>query len=210
MNEPILIGLCGRSGVGKGYVCALFAAHGIPSVDTDAVYRAMTAPAPVLSPCMKELAAEFGASVVLPDHSLDRAAMRRIVFAEDGTSARRRLNEITHAHILRETNRLAADYAAAGFPLVIIDAPLLFESGFDRMCRFRVCVTASAETSVARIMRRDAISREAAEARLAAQIPEEELVHRCEYRIENEVNSNTLDTQVASVAASIRAKCGLV
>ena len=209
MSEPTLIGLCGRSGAGKSYVCARFAALGIPAVDTDAVYRTMTAPAPVLSPCMAEIAAAFGESIVLPDHSLDRAAVRRIVFSPGGESARQRLNRITHTHILKETMRMAHRYTEEGYPLVIIDAPLLFESGFDRMCRFTICVTASEETSVERIMRRDNLTSEAARARLATQLPEKELVRRCNYRIVNEPDNDTLDEQIASVAASIRAACGI-
>ncbi len=63
-NNPVLVGLCGRSGSGKGYVSELFAEIGIPSVDTDAVYREMTSPSEMLSPCMKELAERFGREVV--------------------------------------------------------------------------------------------------------------------------------------------------
>ena len=54
----MLVGLCGRSGSGKGYIGKMFAEYGIPSVDTDAVYRGMTGPVSgkdALSPCMTEL-----------------------------------------------------------------------------------------------------------------------------------------------------------
>jgi len=204
MNKPILIGLCGRSGAGKGYVCRLFAERGIPSVDTDAVYREMTAPAEALSPCMRELAEAFGEAIVLPDNSLNRRAMSAIVFAPDGAEARERLNLITHAHILRETMRLADEYAADGARFVIIDAPLLFESGFDRLCRYTVCVTASEDASVARIIRRDGITEDAARARLAAQLSPETLTARCDFTIENELHCDTLHEQIDRVIEKLQ------
>lgn len=200
MNEPMLIGLCGRSGTGKGYVCRLFREYGIPSVDTDAVYRTMTGPAEQLSPCMEELCQAFGDGILLPDHSLNRTALAATVFSEQGTAARETLNRITHAHIKRESLALAAEYAQNGFPAVILDAPLLFESGFHALCRYTVCVSASTETSTRRIMERDGISESAARSRLKAQLPQEELLSRCDYHIENELHCETIRSQVAALA----------
>jgi len=201
--EVVLIGMCGRSGSGKGYVCRLFEKYGIPSIDTDAVYRKMTAPAAETSLCMRELAAEFGSQIVLEDNSLNRPLLSSIVFAENGEKARAALNRITHAHILRETLRLADEYAAQGKKYVIIDAPLLFESGFDKMCRFTVCVCASLETSVSRIMKRDGIGEDAARRRLASQIKPEELAERCDFRIDNELQCDDLHEQIGEVIRKI-------
>ena len=204
MNEPVRIGLCGRSGAGKGYVCRLFAEIGIPSVDTDAVYREMTGPCDVLSPCMQELIAAFGEEICNTDHSLNRPVLSSIVFGEGGAESLAELNRITHKHILRETENRVADFARQGFRFVIIDAPVLFESGFDSMCRFTVCVTASQETSVTRIMQRDGITEEAALRRLAAQKSNEELIGRCDFHIENELHCETLRMQIGQIAASMK------
>lgn len=204
MTEPVRIGLCGRSGTGKGYVCRIFAEMGIPSVDTDAVYREMTGPCEILSPCMEELIGAFGDSVCREDRSLNRPVLSSIVFAEGGAEALARLNRITHRHILQETEKRIRDFASQGYSFVIIDAPVLFESGFDSMCRFTVCVTASQETSVMRIMQRDGISEEAAVRRLAAQKTNEELIRLCDFHIENELHCGTLHEQIARVAAAMR------
>ncbi len=203
VNNVLLIGLCGRSGSGKGYVCRKFAAHGIPSVDTDAIYREMTAPSAVLSPCMQELREEFGDSIVSVDGSLDRRALSSIVFSADGEEKRAVLNRITHRHILESTARIAAEYAAAGAPAVIIDAPLLFESGFDTHCACTVCVTAPTEVSVQRIVQRDGITEEEAHRRLAAQISAEKLIARCDYHIENGLCCPDLEEQVLQVVRAI-------
>lgn len=208
MGEPVRIGLCGRSGSGKGYVSHLFAEFGIPAIDTDAVYREMTAPAAQLSPCMAELVDTFGEAIALPDHSLNRRALADIVFSEQGTEARQTLNRITHTHILTETERRVAALGASGVRYVIIDAPLLFESGFDAMCRFTVCVLASDETSVARIVQRDGISEADAYKRLKTQLSVAELQDRCDYSIENDLHSETLRQQVETIVCAMRRAVG--
>ena len=204
MPEPVLIGLCGRSGSGKGYVSRIFFQAGIPAVDTDALYRNMTSSSPELSPCMSDLHAAFGDAVVHPDNSLNRRALADIVFDKNNTAARQQLNRITHAHILTETKKVIAEYGESGFRYVLIDAPLLFESGFDRMCRYTVCVTASDETSIARIVQRDGISEEEARRRLAAQIPQQELVRRCDFHIANDGGFPSVEEQTAAVIKAIR------
>ncbi|MBQ3708143.1 MAG: dephospho-CoA kinase [Clostridia bacterium] len=181
----MLVGLCGRSGAGKGYVSALFACHGIPSVDTDAVYREMTGPTDALSPCMLALRDRFGDGIVSSDGSLDRAAMRALVFCGD-TDALDDLNRITHRFILDETRRQANALYEEGFPIVLIDAPLLFESGFDAECERVICVTAPEEILVRRIMKRDGITEEDALRRLAAQKPYSELEARADEVIVND------------------------
>lgn len=177
-----IIGMCGGSGAGKGYVCGVFATRGIPSIDTDGIYHAMTSGP---SPCLSELTAHFGAGILQADGSLDRRALSAIVFAPDGAEKLKLLNAITHKYIKTETEKEIERCRAEGCPAVIVDAPALFESGFDRMCDLVVGVFAPYETRISRIMARDGLSRERAEARLAKQIPDSELIPRCHYCIHN-------------------------
>ena len=134
--------------------------------------------------------------------------MAKIVFGSDGAAARNTLNRITHKHILNKVSEKIDCYAMQGYSCVIVDAPLLFESGFDKLCRFTVCVTASDETSVRRIVRRDGISETDARRRLLTQIPAKELIARCDFHILNEMGADTLDGQIAQVIASMREKAG--
>lgn len=184
----MLVGLCGRSGSGKGYIGKMFAEYGVPSVDTDAVYRGMTGPVSDrtnLSPCMRELVERFGEQVLAGDLSLDRAVMRSLVFGND-KAALAALNRITHRHILAETQVMAEQFYRGGSPIVLIDAPVLYESGFDRMCERVVCVTAPEEVIVRRIIKRDGLSEEDAKKRLASQKPVSELEDRADYVIFND------------------------
>ncbi len=198
----MLVGLCGRSGSGKGYVSAIFEEFGIPSIDTDAVYRDMTSPAAKLSPCMLELVARFGETILSPDNSLNRVAMRSLVFGGD-TDALNDLNAIAHKHILARTEEIAAELYNNGARIVLVDAPLLYESGFDAKCERVVCVSAPEETVIARIMKRDGISRDAAEQRLSTQIAASDLSSRADYVIVNDCDKDTLIRRVKDCAEEL-------
>ncbi len=203
-KRVMLVGLCGRSGAGKGYVSALFAERGIPAIDTDQVYREMTGPTSERSPCMQELCEYFGEHIAAPDGSLDRAVMRNIVFSGDPEPLQA-LNCITHKHILVETKRRAAELSQKGSTIVLIDAPVLYESGFDRFCRAVVCVTAPEEKLVRRIMRRDGLSEEDARRRLASQKSTAELEERADFLLENTGDDVALIRQIDGCIERLRA-----
>lgn len=202
-ERAMLVGLCGRSGSGKGYVSTLFSEIGIPSIDTDAVYRGMTSPAETLSPCMQELVDRFGKGILNPDNALDRGAMRALVFG-DNRQALADLNCITHKHILKETLTIANELSGDGYDIVLIDAPLLFESGFHEMCACSICVTAPESTVLRRIMRRDGISEDDARRRLATQKSVDELIKKSDFQIVNDCEREILLERVRDVAERIR------
>lgn len=193
-----IIGLCGGSGAGKGYVCGIFARHGVPAIDTDAVYHEIIAKR---TPCVTELEATFGSSVVRDDGSLNRERLAAIVFADGAKDKLQALNRITHKYIKTETEHGIETHRQNGAPAVIVDAPALFESGFDKMCDLTVGVFADRETRIARIMERDGISRERAEARIARQIPDGELKAKCRYCILN--NGEDVESQVRQILSDV-------
>lgn len=178
----VIVGLCGNSGSGKGYVCNRFSSYGVAFIDTDKVYREE-----VLTDerCKSELVGYFG-SCILKNGQVSKKRLAPLVFEGEGAPARlEMLNKITHKYIKIKTDELVDMYDKQGYPAVLIDAPVLFESGFDSMCHVTVCVTAPYETKIARIMKRDNVSREKAEARLKTQLGEDELIKRCTYAINN-------------------------
>ena len=169
---PVLIGLCGRSGAGKGTVGLFFAEEGIPVIDTDAVYREMTGPCGEggsLSPCMLAVSEIFGPDAVCEDGSLNRTYVSSVVFSAGGKEKRELHNDVTHRLILEEAERRAEKLKAEGYGAVIIDAPLLIESGFYKKCDLVVAVDAPDDVLVRRITLRDGITEAQARARLAAQ-----------------------------------------
>ena len=160
------IGLTGPSGAGKGTVAMLFARFGVPSVDTDAVYHELLLPP---SACLDELAGTFGKGILAADGSLNRSALAALVFDPDHPRRLTTLNQITHRYILERTRELCAGYEKAGMAAVLIDAPVLFESGFDKECDRTLAVLAAPSIRLARIMSRDGLDKAAAEARMDAQ-----------------------------------------
>ncbi len=197
----LVVGLAGGSGSGKGAVSELFAKRGFAVVDTDAVYRELTDGS---SLCLIELAREFGEEIISSSGSLDRVRLADLVFSGEGRELRRaRLNAIAHRHILDETRRRLTAFRAQGYPAAIVDAPLLFESGFDRECDITVCVIAKPDIRISRIIARDGITPEAAERRIAAQIPSEELSRRCTYTLENNSDFEALSKSVDTIAKKI-------
>ncbi|MGQ7936389.1 dephospho-CoA kinase [Paraburkholderia sp. D1E] len=160
------VGLTGGIGSGKSTVADLFAAHGVPLVDTDLIAHRITAPHGIAMP---QIAAEFGDSFVAADGSLDRARMRTLVFSEDG--ARKRLESITHPLIRAETER---EQREAQGPYVIVVVPLLVESGNWKTRVNRVLtVDCSVETQISRVMSRNGFSREQVLAIIARQATRE-------------------------------------
>ena len=151
----LIIGLCGGSGSGKGYVCKLFEKYDIPHIDTDRLYREVTVKKG--SRCLSELCEACGYGILDQEGELNRKVLADIVFLKNGTKV---LNEITHKHIKVDTDILIEKYKEQGKRAVLVDAPVLFESGFDRMCDYTICVVASYEARLERILKRDNITEE--------------------------------------------------
>jgi len=161
-----VVGLTGGIGSGKSTVADLFAAHGVPLVDTDLIAHRITAPHGMAMP---QIAAEFGKEFVAADGSLDRARMRTLVFSDD--AARKRLENITHPLIRAETER---EQREATGPYVIVVVPLLVESGSWKTRVNRVlAVDCSVETQISRVMNRNGFSREQVLAIIARQATRE-------------------------------------
>ena len=195
----LVIGLCGGSGSGKGEVCRRFLNYGILSLDTDKIYRDLLS---WRSDCFNELVCAFGEGILLPDGSLDRKRLASMVFCGvDAKEKKALLEKITHKHILNfvraEIKKLAQSSERP--PAVIVDAPLLYESGFDKECNLVIAVLCDKDIRISRIMKRDGITRKAAEERINSQISDEVLAQRADFTIINDGNFD-LDAQVNEMA----------
>jgi dephospho-CoA kinase len=187
-----VVGLTGGIGSGKSTVADLFAARGVPVVDTDVIAHRITAPHGVAMP---QIEAEFGPSFVAADGSMDRARMRALVFGDE--AAKKRLEAITHPLIRSETERETRD---ARGPYAIVVVPLLVESGSWKTRVNRVLdVDCSVDTQIERVMRRNGFPREQVLAIIARQATREARVAAADDVIENDGAS--VDTLTRGVDA---------
>ena len=191
MSAPPRIGLTGGIASGKSMIADMFAALGVPVIDTDVIARDVVAPA---QPALDEIRHEFGDDAFDADGEFDRAAMRRIVFADD--DARGRLEAILHPRIQ------AAAYAeaeAAGGPYQIIVVPLLTESPIRDFVDRVLVVDCDEQTQIRRLMARDGESEGQARRILAAQASREDRLAIADDIIDNDHDIEEAERQVAAL-----------
>jgi dephospho-CoA kinase len=185
----LLVGLTGGIGSGKSAAADLFAELGAAVVDTDVIAHRLTVPGGAAMPRIREA---FGDGVIAPDGALDRAAMRKRVFAD--AAAKARLEAILHPLIRAEADRLCAEARA---PYVVLVVPLLVESGGYRSRVQRVAVVDCSERiQVERVMRRSGLSEEEARAIMAAQATREQRLAAADDVIDNGGDLAALRAQV--------------
>ncbi len=197
-----VIGITGGSGAGKGLVCEILEKQGIHSIDTDRVSREISGRG---SPCLVELTQAFGTDILTEAGELNRGKLAERVFMEPNAEERVRLldilNRITHKHILSACEAWLEERGREGDTAAAVDAPLLFESGFDARCDCIWGVTASPEVRIQRIIQRDCISEEMARNRIASQHTDEFLYQRCNAVIHNNGTRAETEKQVVSLLA---------
>ncbi len=190
-----VIGLCGGSGVGKGHVSKMFSELGISAIDTDAVYHELTSHS---SACLDEIRLAFGNCVINEHGALDRAALSKIVFSNK--EKHKLLGDITYRHILARVRQTINDLAGKGARCVIVDAPMLFESGFDKECDITLGVVADDSIRIKRITERDGITLERAKSRIANQLSCDTIREKCDFIIDNNGDNISLKKQVRELA----------
>ncbi|MDR1995292.1 dephospho-CoA kinase [Azonexus sp.] len=184
-----VVGLTGGIGSGKSRVGELFVERGAALVDTDAIAHQLTGPGGAALPA---LLAEFGPQVVDARGALDRAAMRRQVFADP--TRRRRLEAILHPLIGQEADRRCR---AAAAPYVILAVPLLVESGGYRdRCQRILVVDCPEELQIARVMARNGHDELAVRGIMAAQATRAERLAVADDVIANDGDFAALAAQV--------------
>lgn len=202
MSE-FIVGVTGGVASGKSEVTRRFEALGVPVADADVAARTAVEPG---SDGLAEVVAAFGADVLAPDGSLDRAAMRRHVFGDE--AARRRLEAIIHPRV--RANLRAACEAASG-PYAIAAIPLLAESGgreaYPWLSRILV-VDVPLDVQRARVMARDRVDAELAQRMIAAQATRDQRLAIADDVIVNDGPVELLVPHVAALDRRYRALAG--
>lgn len=194
--SPILVaGLTGGIASGKTSVSGMLAAKGAHVIDADRVGHDVIAPG---GEAYEEVVAAFGREILAPDGAIDRRGLGAIVFAD--AAQLKRLNAISHprmatrmAEAIAELRARPADQAP---PLIVLDAAILLEAGWDVLCGEVWVVVTAPETALERLMARNRLSRAEAQARLSAQIGNDERTARARRVIRNDGTLEELRGQV--------------
>ncbi|XP_034255591.1 dephospho-CoA kinase domain-containing protein isoform X2 [Thrips palmi] len=132
----------------------------------------------------KKIKEEFGEEILLPSGKLNREKLGEIIFGD--IDKRRKLNEWTHPEIHRTIMFEVLRYFLAGHRYVVLDLPLLFESGVMLSYIYKIiCVTCTPEQQLERLIKRNSMSKHLAEQRIAAQMPLEVKCEKAHYIIDN-------------------------
>lgn len=186
-----VVGLTGGIGSGKSTVCRLFEELGVPVLDADVVAREVVAPG---SPALEAIAADFGREVIGAGGALDRAALRRRVFADPHD--RERLEALLHPLIRA---RITAAIGRIEAPYCVVSIPLLVESGWIDLVDRIAVVDVPESVQKERTARRDGLTAAEVEAIMRTQAGRAQRLAHADDVIHNEGDLNHLRAQVEAL-----------
>ncbi|MET0799800.1 MAG: dephospho-CoA kinase [Actinomycetota bacterium] len=193
----LLVGLTGGIGSGKSTVARMLASRGAVVLDSDVLARDVVEPGTRGFVAVLE---RFGQGVVAPDGTLDRGALASIVFADD--RARADLEAIVHPEVERRIAEAIAAHAQTD-EVIVVDSPLLIETGAHEGFPVMVVVAASTDARLARLVARG-MAESDARARMNAQMPLEDKAPLADVLLDNDGTTADLEQQVDRLWADLR------
>lgn len=175
-----VVGVTGNSGSGKSVISAILLEFGGFIIDADKIAHSVLLNG---NRAYGDIIDNFGAEILNSDNEINRKKLGEIVFSDEALL--KKLNEITHKHIVEEIKERVGYARKSGSEFIVIDAPLLIETGLDKICDEIWLVYADKEKRIERIMARDNISRNMAEARINSQTSFDELKKYASLVIDN-------------------------
>lgn len=179
MTRPFLLGLTGSIGMGKSTTAAIFAEEGVPVWDADAAVHRLYAPGGAAGPAIARLRPE-----AIREGGVDRAALK--AWISEDPQALSRIEAAVHPLVAADRAAFIREAEAKGAALVVLDIPLLFETGAEAWLDATLVVTAPPEVQRARVLARPGMTEDQFELILARQIPDAEKRARATHVIETQ------------------------
>jgi dephospho-CoA kinase len=189
-----IIGLTGGIASGKSTVAGMLAEHGAVVVDADVLGHEVYEPG---TDTWQAVRAAFGDEIVQPDGRIDRRKLGALVFAD--SEAMKRLTGIVWPAMKAELRRRLSEYREAGVDLVVVEAAILLEAGWDDQVDEVWAVTVEPAAALQRLTARNGMTDEDARRRLAAQLSNAERAARAAHLIENNGTISDLARQVEAL-----------
>lgn len=212
-SRAFVLGLTGGIGTGKSTAAEYLVSLGFVHIDADAIGRELTAYG---SPLLSLLEETFGMksarlsvsgrpTILDEEGRLDRKALANIVFSDPGE--KEKLDSIMFEKIgrimverIEDACRFAEEDEKT---MILIDAPLLFESGLDRLCDKVLLIVCDIETRVDRVAERDDSSREEVHARIRSQMSDEEKMAKADYVVDNSGSIHAMRAQIDDILSEV-------
>lgn len=196
----ILVGLTGGVATGKSTVAKMFQRCGAVVIDADRLAHAVVEPD---KPAWRDIVRTFGRTVLHPDRTLNRHALGALAFRDK--PALRRLERIIHPRVAREQARLTRQAARKNPRAVVVyDVPLLFEAGIDRRVDTTIVVTADRDTQIARLKKRNGLTRAEALRRIKSQMPLSEKRRLADYVVDGKTTLDKLARDIAGLYKTLQ------
>lgn len=187
----LVVGVTGGIGSGKSEVMRRFQTHGIEAVDADDMARLVVEPE---RPALAEIARHFGNNILTPEGTLDRPALRQIIFSDP--EAKQWLETLLHPLI---NAALREHLARAQSPYALLVSPLLFETGQDALVNRVLVVDVPEADQLARASLRDGVDPEQIKAIIASQMGRKERLVRADDVIHNDGSLEHLERQIGEL-----------
>ncbi len=196
----VLVGLTGGIATGKSTVARMFRRCGAVVIDADELAREVVQTG---KPAWRAIVKAFGRTVLKPDGTLNRHALGRIAFGN--RTNLRRLERIIHPRVAQEQARLTRQAAQRDSEAVVIyDVPLLFEAGIDKRVDKIIVVTADRKTQIARLKKRNRLTRAEAVRRIRSQMPLTKKVRMADYVLRGTLKPASLRQAVRALIRTLQ------
>lgn len=187
-----IIGITGSSGAGKDTICEIIEnKYNAEIIDADKIAKELSKKGTMY---LNSIVNCFGTGIIDKKGELNRKKLANIIFEDE--QKREELNELTFIHVVDEIQKRIVKIKKK---IIIVNAPLLFESNLNKVCDFVIAIIADKDRQIQRIMKRDNLTREEAEKRLNAQNSNEFYTENADYVIYNNEDIENIEKQLDSI-----------
>jgi dephospho-CoA kinase len=192
-EKDMIIGLTGGIASGKSESAKYFEELGAFCIDADVVAKELTCKN---KPALQEIANIFGDDILSLEGTLNRKKLADIIFSD--VSSKLKVEEILHSRIISRINEIISK-EIAGKKVIVVNAPLLFETGLDKVCDKIVTIKIPYDIQVERLAHRDGLNDDEIKKRIASQLPMEEKIKLSDFVVDNSGSKRSLKKKIENI-----------
>jgi dephospho-CoA kinase len=192
-EKDMIIGLTGGIASGKSESAKYFEELGAFCIDADAVAKELTCKD---KPALQEIAKVFGDDILSLEGTLNREKLADIIFSD--VSSKLKVEEILHSRVISCINEIISKEISEK-EVIVVNAPLLFETGLDKVCDKIVTIKISYDIQVERLALRDGLNNDEIKKRIASQMPMEEKVKLSDFVVDNSGSKKDLKKKIENI-----------